>query len=313
MLPGGVEPPHQASETRARIPRRERIPGRSRTFRPGFEDQAPHPAAGTWRPRAESNRRHRASHARRRIRRRGHLCWSPESNRSRSRTGRVLDLRAAPAWWTERESNPRRAACKAALRPSAQPEMVESAGIEPTFPRCERGVLPLDDNPVGPSGIEPEPAAYKAAALTIEPRARGAHGRDRTCVSGMSGRRSTVELRAHLVDRRGLEPRFPRCHRGVLPLDDQPVQCLSVESNHDLLGFNQALVPHELPRHGASDGNRTRPLCLDRAAFPPGNLGGIGVIVRCRSGTCWFTASRAVPLHHDHHGPPPGNRTPICR
>jgi hypothetical protein len=50
--------------------------------------------------------------------------------------------------------------------------------------------------------------------------------------------------------------------------------CLGVESNHDLLLFRQALVPHELPRHSASDENRTRPFCLDRAAFPPGNLGG---------------------------------------
>lgn len=36
-----------------------------------------------------------------------------------------------------------------------------------------------------------------------------------------------------------------------------------------------------------------------------------GVIDRLRSGTCWFTASNAEPLHHDHHktGASPPNRT----
>ena len=158
---------------------------------PGFEYQAPHPggrdmaSSGGVEPPPPSFARSAPNPSART------LCWSPESNRSRSRTGRVLDLRAAPAWWTERESNPRRAACKAALRPSAQPETVESAGIEPASPRCERGVLPLNDDPVGPSGIEPESTAYKAAALPLsyEP-----------------------------VRTAGIEPASPACRAGDLPL-----------------------------------------------------------------------------------------------
>ena len=203
------------------------------------------------------------------------LCWSPESNRSRSRTGRVLDLRAAPAFVDRAGIEP----ATRCLQGSAAPQRpaliyrVESAGIEPASPRCERGVLPLNDDPMGPSGIEPESAAYKAAALPLSYEPVRTAGIE-PAVFGMSGRRSTADLRAHEVDRRGLEPRFPRCHRGVLPLDDQPAQCLGVESNHDPLCFKQVLVPHELPRHGASDENRTRPFLVDNQAFPPGNLGG---------------------------------------
>lgn len=37
-----------------------------------------------------------------------------------------------------------------------------------------------------------------------------------------------------------------------------------------------------------------------------------GVIDRLRSGTCWFTASNAEPLHYDHHRSGRGSRTRTC-
>ena len=89
----------------------------------------------------------------------------------------------------------------------------------------------------------------------------------------MSKRRSAGELRARWWNHRDSNP--DRQHAELVSSRwTMAPQCLSVESNHDPLLFRQVLVPHELPRHGASDENRTRPFCLDRAAFPPGNLGG---------------------------------------
>ena len=85
------------------------------------------------------------------------------------------------------------------LQGSAAPQRpardVESAGIEPASPRCERGVLPLDDDPVGPSGIEPESTAHEAAALPLSYEPVRAAGFE-PAVFGMSGRRSTADLRA---------------------------------------------------------------------------------------------------------------------
>ena len=74
--------------------------------------------------------------------------------------------------WSQRESNP--------------------------FSRCERDVLPLNDDPVGPLGIEPSPIAYKAIALPLSYEPVREAGVD-PAASRMSTECSTDELLACML------------------------------------------------------------------------------------------------------------------
>ena len=75
---------------------------------------------------------------------------------------------------------------------------------------------------MGPAGVEPAAAAYKAAALPLSYEPVRTAGVD-PAASRMSTGRSAGELRARVaVDRRGIEPRSRQCHCRVFPLDDQP-------------------------------------------------------------------------------------------
>ena len=147
--------------------------------------------------------------------------------------------------------------------------VVGRARIELAWPST-RTTAPAASPIVRPAGIEPASPACRAGDLPLNYRRRD---EDEVCESTDSiGIRSSSRMR--LVGgatggrlSRGCKPRGARI--SSMPSWRPAVgrwsrECPSVESNHDLLGFNQALAPHELPRHGMAPSTGIEPVSPGR-------------------------------------------------
>ena len=86
---------------------------------------------------------------------------------------------------------------------------VDPPGVEPGFPACHAGVLPLDDGPVFHSevrpGIEPDLPRYQGGVLPKH-----------------------LQTNVTSVIPVGVEPSSPACRAGVLPFDDGIVSVAEV-------------------------------------------------------------------------------------
>lgn len=100
----------------------------------------------------------------------------------------------------------------------------------------------------------------------------------------------------------GVEPPWrsskPRCLAGSNPEH----WLLVMDSNHDYPVQSRASYFERTRIRTGADGadSNPRPAAYKAAALPLCYVG-VGVTTRGRTGTCPFTAGRAVPLHHGHH------------
>ncbi len=123
-------------------------------------------AAHEWRPVKESNLRHP-----------GFVAQAPGSAgrgkqdaRGRDRTGGLRHVE--PALWPL----------------SYARVMVDPAGVEPAFPRCERGVFPLDDGPVNGAAAPDRTEMDRASAGRLDHVGHCGGMAERTGVEPVIGR-----------------------------------------------------------------------------------------------------------------------------
>jgi hypothetical protein len=121
--------------------------------------------------------------------------------------------------------------------------------LNPNQPLIRRPLSPLSYEPVRAAGVEPAASAMSRRHSAGELRAQTLSGpaEIRTPIAAMPSRRPSI----------GRPARAPAWSRTT-------ISCSSGRRSYRM----------SYRGNRASDENRTRPLCLDRAAFPPGNLGG---------------------------------------
>jgi hypothetical protein len=129
---------------------------------------------------------------------------------------------------------------------------VDPPGIEPGFPVCRTGVVPLDHEPTksGEWGSNPRSPASKAGGFPLSYPLSGPRG-SRTLISGVRSRRPPLGPAAQSVIPDGLEPSLPGCGPGVFATGPRD-HCSS-------RGGNRAHNRSPGSRPGRFAGLRTRP------------------------------------------------------